>query len=148
MAQDLRFPRINSVMLSGHLTREVELRYTPKGNPIARLGLAFNRSYKNAEGNWVDEAHFIDIKTFGRLAEECSQRLHKGSPIIVEGFINTFTYTNKENQQRKIIEVSANKIHYLEKKYDSQSEDNEAESPDNHHDSRETSNITDDDVPF
>jgi len=149
MAQDIRFPRINSVMLSGHLTREVELRYTPKGSPVARMGLAFNTAYKNQEGNWIEEPHFIDVKAFGRQAEACATKLHKGSPIIVEGSFNTFVLTNKDNQQRRFTDIIANRIHFLEKQSYSSEENPAANSDsDEEFENNATSDLTDDDVPF
>ncbi len=144
MAQDIKFPRLNSVMISGHLTREVELRYTPKGNPIARLGLAFNRVYLGADGNWVEEVNYINVKSFGKYAESCAEKLHKGSPVIVEGYISTYSYTDKDQQQRRLVEITANKIHFLEKQTSGEgfqnSNNQDFESSDQ--------TVTDDDVPF
>jgi single-strand DNA-binding protein len=141
MAQNIKFPRINNVMISGHLTREVELRYTPNGKPIARIGIAFNRVYLNAEGNWIEDANFIDVKAFGKQAELCAERLHKGSPVIFEGYINTSSFTDRENQPRKTVEINVSKVHFLEKNVDT-SEQNEDSFE------RNSQSVTDDDVPF
>lgn len=148
MAQDIKFPRLNSIIISGHVTREVELRYTPKGTSTARVGLAFNRVYRNAEGNWIEEPNFLDISVWGKQAELCAERLHKGSPIIVEGYLRTSSYTDRDNQQRKFVEIVSNKIQFLEKTssgYDEMSSEDgntkyKADDPDQ--------NVTDDDVPF
>lgn len=148
MAQEIRFPRLNSVMLSGRLTRDVELRYTPKGNPVAKMSIAFNRIYRDSEGNWQEESHFVDVSCFGRQADDCAQKLHKGSPIIVEGYINTYSYTTNDNQQRKVVEIIANKIHFLEKQYSQEDETNRSEKVTDDFEANEQSNITDDDVPF
>ena len=141
MAQSIKFPRLNNVILSGHLTREVELRYTPNGKPIARLGIAFNRVYLNSDGNWIEEANFIDAKAFGKQAELCAERLHKGSPVIIEGSINTSSYTDRDNQPRKSVEINVAKFHFLEKA--NVAGDQAEDSFD-----RGGQPVTDDDVPF
>ena len=148
MAREIRFPRLNSVMLSGYLTRDIELRYTPRGIPIARMSLAFNTRYKSHEGTWVEESHFIDVKSFGEQASACATKLRKGSPIIVEGSMNTYTYTTKENQQRKVVEISANRIHFLEKQPYPAGGQDDVSSDDDDFDAHAPEEITDDDIPF
>jgi len=144
MAQDIKFPRLNSVIISGHLTRDIELRYTPKGIPVARLSIAFNRVYLGSDGSWVEEANYINVKTFGKTAQNCSERLHKGSPVIVEGYISTYNYTDKDQQQRRNVEITASKIHFIAKTaYSDDVQANQGDdfdAPDNV--------VTDDDVPF
>lgn len=76
----------NKVVMVGHLTRDVELKYFPMGNGcVATLGLAVNRKYKKQDGSQGEEACFIDCKLFGRTAEIANQYLKKGSKILVEG---------------------------------------------------------------
>jgi|SRR5690554_4182038 len=147
MAQEIKFPRLNSVMISGHLTRDVELRYTPKGTPVARIGIAFNRVYQNAEGNWIEESSFMDVSVWGKQAELSAERLRKGSPVIFEGYLKTSMYTDKENQQRKFVEIVANRVHYLEKT-GSYEDSPPADSPSGYNTSSSNQNVTDDDVPF
>ncbi len=148
MAKEIKFPRLNSVMISGHLTRDVELRYTPRGTPVAKLGIAFNRVYQGQDGNWIEEANFMDVSVWGKQAEFSSERLRKGSPIIVEGYLKTSNYTDKDNQQRKFVEIVANKLHYLEKTGSSYDESPSEEAPSNYDANTADQNVTDDDVPF
>ena len=75
----------NKVILAGNLTRDPELRYTPKGLAIAKIGLAINRSWKAETGEAKEEVTFVDIDAFGKQAETIGQYLKKGRPILVEG---------------------------------------------------------------
>ena len=74
----------NKVILAGNLTRDPELRYTPKGVAIAKFGMAINRTWKNEAGESKEEVTFVDVDAFGRTAEVISQYLKKGRPILVE----------------------------------------------------------------
>ncbi|MCK4696134.1 MAG: single-stranded DNA-binding protein, partial [Candidatus Cloacimonetes bacterium] len=82
MAKELRLPRVNSIIISGRLTRDIELRYTPNGTPVVKLSLAFDRSYQK-DGEWQQETSYIDIVVWSKRAEQCAEFLHKGSPILV-----------------------------------------------------------------
>lgn len=147
MASTLRFPSINQVNLSGRLTRDVELRYTPSGTPVASLSLAFNRSYKK-NGEWVEEASFTDVVVWRDRAENCAKYLSKGSPVLVEGYLQTRTFTTKDNQNRKVTEIVANKVHFLEKN-DSSNYNDHSDNTGFENTSYEPSNdVTEDDVPF
>ncbi len=75
----------NKVILAGNLTRDPELRYTPKGTAIARIGLACNRNWKSETGEMKEEVTFVDVDAFGKTAETIGQYLKKGRPILIEG---------------------------------------------------------------
>ena len=115
MAKELRLPRVNSVIISGRLTRDVELRYTQSGTPVAKVPIAFDRSYKDASGEWQQEASFMDVVVWSKRGEQCAEYLKKGSPVLIEGYLKTRTYTDKDNQNRKIVEIVAQRINFLEK---------------------------------
>jgi single-strand DNA-binding protein len=91
----------NKVILMGNLTRDPELRYTPKGTAIARLGLAVNRVWRTETGEQKEEVTFVDIDAFGRQAETISQYLKKGSPILVEGRLRLHTWEDKQTNQKQ-----------------------------------------------
>ena len=143
---DLRFPKINTIVLSGRLTRDVDLRYIPNGTPVAKLSLAFDRSYQK-DGEWQQETSYIDIVVWSKRAEQCAEFLHKGSPIIVEGYLKTRTYVDKDNQNRKITEIVANKVNFLERAGTQPSglEDTQEKEIVKNDSAKD---ITDDDVPF
>src|ERR1700747_1666960 len=75
----------NKVILAGNLTRDPELRYTPKGMAVAKIGLAINRTWKSETGETKEEVTFVDVDAFGRQAETIGQYLKKGRPVLIEG---------------------------------------------------------------
>jgi single-strand DNA-binding protein len=91
----------NKVILAGNLTRDPEVRYTPKGTAIAKLGLAINRSWKNEAGETKEEVTFVDVDAFGRTAEVISQYLKKGRPILVEGRLKLDQWDDKQTGQKR-----------------------------------------------
>jgi single-strand DNA-binding protein len=91
----------NKVILLGNLTRDPELRYTPKGTAVARLGLAVNRSYKTDSGESKEEVTFIDVDAWGKQAELISQYLRKGNPLFVEGRLKLDQWEDKQTGQKK-----------------------------------------------
>lgn len=94
----------NRVILMGNLTRDVELRYTPRQTAVTDIGLAVNDRRKSADGDWVDEATFVDVTLWGRTAEVASQYLGKGSPILIEGRLKLDTW-EKDGQKRSKLHV-------------------------------------------
>jgi len=91
----------NKVILAGNLTRDPELRYTPKGMAIAKLGLAINRTWKNEAGETKEEATFVDVDAFGRTAEVIGQYLKKGRPILMEGRLRLDQWDDKQTGQKR-----------------------------------------------
>lgn len=147
MAGELRLPNVNSVNLAGRVTRDLELRYTPKGTPVLTVPLAFDRNYKDANGEWQRQSNFIDVVTLGQLSERLVSQLHKGSAVLVEGNLQTRTYVNRENQNVKITEIVASRVHVLEK------DETQAKAPQTAAESvydnfSEMPDATYDDVPF
>mgnify|MGYP000858820876 CR=1 FL=1 len=91
----------NKVILAGNLTRDPELRYTPKGTAIAKLGLALNRSYTTESGERREEVTFVDVDAFGRQAEVIGQYMKKGRPLLVEGRLKLDTWEDKNTKQKQ-----------------------------------------------
>jgi single-strand DNA-binding protein len=91
----------NKVILAGNLTRDPELRYTPKGMAIAKLGLAINRSWKNEAGETKEDVTFVDVDAFGRQAEVIGQYLKKGRPILMEGRLRLDQWDDKQTGQKR-----------------------------------------------
>jgi single-strand DNA-binding protein len=91
----------NKVILVGNLTRDPELRYTPKGMAIAKIGMAVNRIWKNEAGETKEEVTFVDVDAFGRQAEVIGQYLKKGRPILVEGRLKLDTWDDKQTGQKR-----------------------------------------------
>ena len=104
----------NKVILMGNLTRDPELRFTPKGTAVAKLGLAVNRAWKTETGETKEDVLFIDVEAFSRQAETIGQYLKKGSPILVEGRLRLDTWDDKQtNQKRTKILVTAENVKFL-----------------------------------
>jgi single-strand DNA-binding protein len=104
----------NKVILAGNLTRDPELRYTPKGTAIAKFGLAINRVWRNEAGETKEEVTFVDVDAFGRTAENIGQYMHKGSPILVEGRLRLDQWEDKQtNQKRSKLGVVADNVQFL-----------------------------------
>ena len=91
----------NKVILMGNLTRDPELRYTPKGTAVARIGLACNRKWKSETGEMKEEVTFVDVDAFGKTAETIGQYLKKGRPILIEGRLRYETWEDKQTKQKK-----------------------------------------------
>src|SRR5579863_4578859 len=91
----------NKVILMGNLTRDPELRYTPKGMAIAKIGLAINRSWKSETGETKEEVTFVDVDAFGRTAENIGQYFKKGRPILIEGRLKLDQWDDKQTGQKR-----------------------------------------------
>ena len=91
----------NKVILMGNLTRDPELRYTPTGTAVAKLGLAVNRTWRNADGQQQDETTFVDVDAFGKQAETLGQYMQKGRPILVEGRLKLDQWEDKNTGQNR-----------------------------------------------
>jgi single-strand DNA-binding protein len=91
----------NKVILVGNLTRDPELRYTPKGTAVAKLGLAVNRTYRTESGETKEEVTFVDIDAFGKQAETIGQYLKKGRPILIEGRLKLDQWDDKQTGQKR-----------------------------------------------
>ncbi|MBL8891638.1 MAG: single-stranded DNA-binding protein [Planctomycetaceae bacterium] len=94
----------NRVILMGNLTRDVQLEKTPQGTSVAEVGLAVKDRVKR-NGEWVDEATFVDLVLWGRTAEIAAEYLSKGSPAFFEGRLKLETWENKEGQKRSKMKV-------------------------------------------
>ena len=91
----------NKVILAGNLTRDPELRYTPKGTAIARIGMAINRTWKTETGETKEEVTFVDVDAFGRQAEVIAQYMRKGRPLLVEGRLKLDQWEDKNTHQKQ-----------------------------------------------
>ncbi len=104
---------INRVVLTGRLTRDVELRTIPSGTSVAQFGMAVNRRRKNDAGEWVEEANFFNIVVWGRQGENCANYIHKGSPVAVEGRLQSRSWETEDGQKRSVVEVVADNVQFL-----------------------------------
>ena len=91
----------NKVMLLGNLTRDPEVKYTPKGSAVADIGLAVNRTYTTDAGEKREETTFVDVTMWGRQAEIAGEYLKKGRPLFVEGRLQLDTWDDKQTGQKR-----------------------------------------------
>ena len=91
----------NKVILAGNLTRDPELRYTPKGTAVARISLAVNRTFTGEDGQKREEVSFVDVDAWGRQAEIIAQYMKKGRPLLVEGRLKQDTWEDKNTRQKQ-----------------------------------------------
>jgi single-strand DNA-binding protein len=110
---------LNRVLLIGNLTRDIELRYTPKGTAVCDIDLAINRVML-IEGERKEEVVFVPITLWGRLAEVAGQFLSKGRPVFIEGRLAQETWTDKSGQKRSKLKVVAENLQLLGSRADSQ----------------------------
>ena len=92
---------VNKVMLIGNLTRDPEIKYTPKGTAIAEIALAVNRTYSTDSGEKREEVTFIDVTLWGRVAEIVGEYCKKGRPLFVEGRLQLDSWDDKATGQKR-----------------------------------------------
>jgi len=92
---------LNRVLLLGNVTRDPEVRYTPKGSAVCDLGIAVNRAYTTDSGEKREEVTFVDVTLWGRTAEVASEYLKKGRPVFIEGRLQMDTWDDKQTGQKR-----------------------------------------------
>jgi single-strand DNA-binding protein len=105
---------LNRIILIGRLTRDPELRYVPSGQPVAGFTLAVDRPFVNQQGERATD--FIDIVAWRKLAEQVTQHLSKGRLVAVEGRLQIRSYETQDGQKRKVAEVVADAVRFLDRK--------------------------------
>ena len=106
---------LNKVFLIGNLTRDPELRYTPAGVAVANLGLAVNRRFRDKSGEVKEDVCFLTVTVWDKQAEACCQYLQKGSPIFVEGVLQSRSWETSDGQKRSTIDIRAERVQFLGK---------------------------------
>ena len=105
---------LNKVFLIGNLTRNPELRVTPKGTAICSFSLAVNRTYRDEGGNAREEVTYVDIEAWGKQAELCSKYLAKGSPCMVEGRLRLDSWEDKQSgAKRSKLKIVLDNVQFL-----------------------------------
>ena len=92
---------VNKVILIGNVTRDPEVKFTPKGSAVADLGLATNRVYTSQSGEKVEEATFVDVELWGRLAEIAGEFAKKGRQVYIEGRLRMDSWEDKQSGQKR-----------------------------------------------
>jgi len=107
---------INNLTITGHLTADPELRYTPKGHACCNFRVAVNRSHSDGEGNIKEETLFLDVVAWKGMGETCHKCLAKGKRVGVTGRLTEDTWEDKQSgQTRSKIKVNATEVVFLTK---------------------------------
>ncbi len=106
----------NRTILMGNLTRDPELRYIPNGSAVVNLRLAVNRTYKNQSGELKEEVTYVNVVVWGKQAESSNEYLSKGSPVFIEGRLQSRQWETEDGQKRSVLEVVADRVQFMERK--------------------------------
>ncbi len=94
-------PSLNKVLLMGNLTRDPELRVTPKGTPICQFSLAINRKFKMESGESREEVIYVDVEAWGKQSETIAKYVTKGRPLFVEGRLRLDQWEDKNTKEKR-----------------------------------------------
>lgn len=111
---------LNKVMIIGHLGRAPELRYTPSGRSVANFSVATTRNWVSADGERHEETEWFNVVAWGSLAEICSQYLHKGKRVYVEGRLQTRRWEDSEGKMQFTTELVAKEMIMLGEQRDAE----------------------------
>ena len=109
---------MNTVIVTGRLTKDVELGYSAKGNAYANTSLAINEYYNDQNGNKHEKTTFIDLKFYNRYAEIASELLRKSNKVLIQGSIQQEKWVNKNGDNRQNYNIFVKKFEKLEPKND------------------------------
>jgi single-strand DNA-binding protein len=106
-------PSVNKVLLSGNLGATPELKFTPKGTPVAELRIATNHRVKDGEA-WIDRTDWHTVDAFGKNAELAARYLAKGSAVLIEGALRTDTWVDAETEKKRSkVRIFCERLHFL-----------------------------------
>lgn len=100
----------DNTTITGNLTRDPELRFTPSGQATANFGIAVNRRWRDRSGEWQDKASFFDVVVWREQAENCAESLTRGDRVIVTGRLESRTWESEDGRKGTKIEIVADEI--------------------------------------
>ncbi len=113
---ELKLPSLNHVIISGRLTQDPDLRYTPRGTAVCTLRLAVSRWYRDKDtGELKEEPSFFNVIAWNKWAELSGERLKKGSAVVVEGQLRSRNWETPTGEKRYTVEIIARRIQFLDK---------------------------------
>ena len=137
---------MNKVILVGRLTKDIEVRYTQKGKAVARFILAVNR--RVSKDKEKQQADFIPIIIWNKLAEVCSKCLTKGSQILVEGHLQIRDYVAQDGKKHYIAEVIAQELEFMGSKVTAGNEQLQNQEQNISQEEITQDTATDEEIPF
>jgi single-strand DNA-binding protein len=109
---------MNKVILCGRLGQDPKLTYLPSGMEVCEFTLATDESYKDKDGQKVEQAEWHRVKAFGSLAKVMADYLTKGQQVLLEGRNRTRSWEDQAGQKRYITEVEVKKMEFIGNKSD------------------------------
>jgi len=106
----------NRITIVGYLGRDPEMRYLPSGDPVTSFSVATSERWRTRDGQQQERTTWFNVSAFGKLAETCSQYLHKGSYVYLEGTLSQREYTDRDGVQRTSLDVRAREMRMLDKR--------------------------------
>ena len=106
----------NRITIVGRLGRDPEMRYLPSGDPVTSFSVATDERWRTQDGQQQERTTWFRVSAFGKLAETCSQFLHKGSYVYIEGTLSQQEFTGRDGTQRTSLEVRARDMRMLDKR--------------------------------
>ena len=137
---------MNKVILAGRLTKDTEVRYTQTGKSVARFILAVNR--RVSKDKEKQQADFIPIIIWNKLAEVCSKYLTKGSQILVEGHLQIRDYVAQDGKKHYIAEVIAQELEFMGSKVTAGNEQLQNQEQNISQEEITKDNAPDEEIPF
>lgn len=107
----------NKVIIIGNATREPELKFSPKGTAVCKLGMALSRKYTTETGEKKEEVTFVDVDFFGKTAEIVGKFVRKGAPLYVSGRLRLDQWEDKATgQKRSKLGIVGDEMQLLDRK--------------------------------
>ncbi len=113
---DLKMPELNCVIIAGNLTKDPVFRQTTNGTPVINFSIASNRKYRDANNQWQEEVCYVGVVAWNKLAESCTNRLKKGSAVLIDGELQSHLFKSDDGHSRNVVEIKARRIQFLNKK--------------------------------
>ena len=143
----IRMPNLNKVHIAGNLVDDPRMGLLESGVSVANFRIASSQSYKTRDGEWKEKTCFVDVVAWRRTAELVGQYLRKGSPVLIEGELQTSSWQAQDGTQRSRVEILSRRIQFLEKRATEKfTEEESVEKPD-----QNTEPVSDseyEDIPF
>jgi len=108
-------PNLNRILITGNLVDDPKSSILESGVHLAKMRLASNQSYKGRDGEWHQKTCYVDVVAWRRTAELATEYLRKGSPVLVEGELESRSWQAQDGSQRSKIEIVARRLQFLEK---------------------------------
>src|SRR5687767_9860058 len=103
---------INSVVVTGNLTRDPELRQLQSGTSVCKMRIAVNTRRKGQDGNWEDKPNYFDVTVWGAQGENCATYLSKGRPVAISGRLDWREW-EQDGNKRQAVQIVADTVQFL-----------------------------------